>query len=35
MGFRRQLVFYIPKQHTIEVVRVLHVARDVEAILKD
>ncbi len=32
-GFRRQLVFYIPTRFTVEVVRVLNAARDVDAIL--
>ena len=32
-GFRRQLVFYIPSKEAIEVVRVLHGARDLEGLL--
>ena len=32
-GFRRQLIFYIPSRDTIEIVRVLHGARDIEHLL--
>ena len=32
-GFRRQLIFYIPTRHTIEIIRVLHGARDIEGLL--
>lgn len=32
-GFRRHLVFYIPRQEAIEVLRVLHGARDLESLL--
>jgi len=34
-GFRRQLVFYLPSAEAIEIVRVLHAARDLEALLGD
>lgn len=34
-GFRRQLVFYIPTSDAIEVVRILHGARDVESVLAE
>ena len=32
-GFRRQLIFYIPTDDTIEIVRVLHGARDIDTLL--
>jgi toxin ParE1/3/4 len=31
-GFRKYLIFYIPRDYGIEVVRVLHGARDLEAL---
>jgi toxin ParE1/3/4 len=33
-GFRRYLVFYLPRSDGIEVVRVLHGARDLEALFR-
>jgi len=33
-GFRKYLVFYIPRSDGIEVVRVLHSARDLEALFR-
>jgi len=33
-GFRKYLVFYIPRSDGIEVVRVLHGARDLEALFE-
>jgi len=33
-GFRKYLVFYIPRTDGIEVVRVLHGARDLEALFR-
>jgi toxin ParE1/3/4 len=33
-GFRKYLVFYIPRSDGIEVVRVLHGARDLEALFR-
>jgi len=32
-GFRRQLIFYISTNETIEIVRLLHGARDVDSLL--
>ena len=34
-GFRKYLVFYVPLEDGIEVIRVLHGARDIERILED
>lgn len=34
-GFRRHLIFYIPTDTAIDVVRVLHGARDIERLLYD
>jgi toxin ParE1/3/4 len=33
-GFRRYLIFYIPRSDGIEIVRVLHGARDLDAIFR-
>jgi toxin ParE1/3/4 len=33
-GFRKYLIFYIPRDDGIEVVRVLHGARDLEALFR-
>jgi toxin ParE1/3/4 len=33
-GFRRQLIFYIPTKVTIEIVRLLHGARDQDSLLR-
>ena len=34
-GFPKHLIFYRPIDHGIEVVRVLHGARDIEAVFED
>ena len=34
LGFERHLIFYRPVQDGIEVIRVLHAARDIDAILE-
>jgi len=34
-GYRRHLMFYIPTSRAIEVVRILHGARDVESLLEE
>lgn len=34
-GFRKHLIFYRPTEHGIEVLRVLHGARDIEAIFEE
>lgn len=34
-GFRRQLIFYLPSKEVIEIVRILHGARDLESLLGD
>jgi toxin ParE1/3/4 len=34
-GFRNHLVFYRPSKHTIDVVRVLHGARDLDSALSE
>jgi plasmid stabilization system protein ParE len=34
-GFRKYMLFYIPREGQIEIVRVLHGARDVVALFED
>ena len=34
-GFRRQLIFYIPSEDSIEIVRILHGARDMERLFRE
>ncbi len=33
-GFRRHLIFYIARVETLEIIRVLHAARDIESLLR-
>ena len=34
-GFPKHLVFYLPVEHGIEIIRVLHGARDLESLLQE